>query len=155
MKRRFTPNGHIHRTRLPTKSNTELQHNVSEAMSKSGSPRNRDFQNLLMEAIDEGLSLLGSSSKQAIYFYLEKTFAIKKHDIPSKIGEFTNAIEEIFGRGAKILEIQIMKHLYEKVGHDFEYFPEDDELVFTEYVEAARMHVAKSPLIICTKHVCT
>lgn len=109
-------------------------------------PCNRDFKRLLLEAIDEGLSSLGDSSEQAIYFYLEKTYAIKKQDIPNKIEEFTDAIRKIFGQGAKFLEIQILKHLYEKVGHDFRYFPEKDNLLFTEYIEAACAHVHKFSL---------
>lgn len=105
------------------------------------SAHNRDFEKLLLEAVDEGLSSLGDSQKQAVYFCLEETFAVKKQDIPNKIEEFVNAIEKIFGNGAKILEIQIMRHLYERVGPDFEYSPEKDDLVFTEYVEAASMYV--------------
>ncbi len=105
------------------------------------SNHNRDFKKLLLEAVDNGLSSLGDSQKQAIYFYLEETFTVKKQDIPNKIEAFANAIEKIFGNGAKILEIQIIKHLYEKVGPDFEYFPEKDDLLFTEYVEAASKYV--------------
>jgi len=97
-----------------------------------------NFKKLLAEAVDEALSSLGDSSKQAIYFHLEKNFAIKKQDIPNKIEEFTNAIERIFGHGAKILEIQIMSNLYEKAGKDFEYFPENEDLLFIRYVNAAR-----------------
>jgi hypothetical protein len=52
--------------------------------------------------------------------------------------EFTAAIEQIFGEGAKVLQIQIMKHLYEEIGQDFKYFPEADDLLFTDYLEAAR-----------------
>lgn len=106
------------------------------------SPRG-DFDKLLLEAVDEALSSLGDSSKQAIYFCLEKNFAIKRQDIPDKIQELANALENILGGGAKILEIQIMKHIYEKVGNGFKYFPEKDELLFTEYVEAAYMHMRK------------
>ncbi len=103
--------------------------------------QNRDFKKLLLEAVDETLSSLGDSSKQSIYFHLEKSFTIKKHDIPNKVEEFTDAIEKIFGNGAKTLEIQIIKHLYEKVGHDFKYFPEKSELLFTDYVRAVCTHV--------------
>lgn len=103
--------------------------------------RDRAFKKLLLEAVDEALSSLGDSSKQAIYFYLEETFKIKRQSIPNKIEEFTNAIEKIFGRGAKVLEVQIMKYLYEKVGRDFEYFPEKDDLLFIEYVEAVYLHM--------------
>ncbi len=62
-----------------------------------------DFEELLMEAIDEGLSLLGESAKQAVYFYLEKTFKMNRLDIPYKIEEFTDEVEKIFGSGAKIV----------------------------------------------------
>ena len=72
--------------------------------------------------------------------YLEKTFSIEKQNIPNKIEEFTNAIEKIFGLGAKILEIKIIKYLYEKVGHDFKYFPEKENLLLTEYIEAASLY---------------
>jgi hypothetical protein len=104
---------------------------------------NRNFRKLLLEAVDEGLSSLGDSSKHAIYYYLEKAFNIPKQDVPDKIEEFVKAIEEIFGDGAKILEIRIMKNLYEKVGDDFEYFPERNGLLFTKYVKAVNMHIYK------------
>jgi len=138
MKRVFTTNWHIYRVCSLSISTSKLQCDVSEDVPTSESfPRNRGFKKILLEAVDEGLSSLGDSTKQTIYVHLEKNFKIKKQDIPNKIDEFTNAIEKIFGNGAKILEIQIMKHLYEKVGHGFEYFPEKDDLLFTEYVEAA------------------
>jgi len=139
MKRVFTTNWHIYRVCLLSISAPKVQRDISEKGSTLESPpRNHDFKKLLLEAVDEGLSSLGDSAKRAIYFYLEKTFKIKKQEIPNKIDEFTNAIEKIFGHGAKLIEIQIMKHLYEKVGNDFEYFPEKNDLLFTEYVEAAK-----------------
>ncbi len=103
----------------------------------------RDFTKLLLEAVDETLSSLGDSSKRAIYFYLERNFSIKKQDIPDRIEEFTEAIEKLFGNGAKILEIQIMKHLYENLGRDFEYFSENNDLLFTDYANVVRTHVDK------------
>lgn len=103
----------------------------------------QDFEKLLLEAVDESLSSLGDSPKQAVYFHLKKTFDIKKLDIPHKIEEFADAMEKTFGLGAKFLEILIMKRLYEKVGHIFEYTQEPSELVFTEYVEAAKQSFLK------------
>jgi len=97
----------------------------------------RDFEKLLSEAVDEGLSSLGESSKQAIYFHLKKGFNIKKQEIPHKIRTFTKAIEKIFGLGANFLEILIMKRLYEKIGGVFEWH-ESTEFAFTEYVAAAK-----------------
>ena len=102
----------------------------------------RSFEKLLMEAVDDGLSSLGDSAKHAIYFHLEKTFNINRRDIPSKIEEFADAIEKIFGFGAKPIEVLIMRRLYEKVGGVVEY-PEHKELVFAEYVAAARQSFLK------------
>lgn len=103
-------------------------------------PRNCYFEKLLLEAVDKGLSSLGDSAAQAIYFYLEKTFSIKKQDIPNKIEDFSQAMKNILGVGARIVEIQIIKCLYEKVGCDFKYYPEKDDLLFTEYVKAASLY---------------
>jgi hypothetical protein len=137
MKRISMTNRYICRMYSPSTSESKLQSDINQKVPTSESARNRGFKRLLLEAVDEGLSSLGDSPKQTIYFSLEKTFSIKKQDIPNKIEEFTNAIEKIFGYGANLLEIQIIKHLYKKVGHDFRYFPEKDGLSFTEYVEAA------------------
>lgn len=96
-----------------------------------------DFERLLLEAVDEGLSSLGESSKQAIYFHLKVGFNLKRHEIPYKIEDFANAIEKIFGLGANFLEILIMKRLYEKVGRPIKW-QESKDFTFTEYVAAVR-----------------
>jgi len=97
-----------------------------------------DFDKLLLEAVDDGLTSLGSSAKQTIYSYLERKFNIAKQDVPDRIEEFANAIEEIFGVGAHLIEIQIMKSLYGKVGRFCRHFLKKDQLVFAEYVETTR-----------------
>jgi len=139
MKRKFTTNWHIYRVCSLSISTSNVQCDINEKLSTlEALPRNRCFKKLLLEAVDDTLSSFGDSAKQAIYAYLEERFKIQKQEIPNKIDEFTSAIEKIFGCGAKLIEIQIMKHLYKKVRQDFEYFPEKDNLSFTEYVEAAK-----------------
>jgi len=124
------------------RSSTKLQEEVkSRMLSFLKSLGSCNFEELLLEAVDAALSPLGDSSKQAIYFYLETKFTVKKQDIPNKIEQFTNAIEEMFGYGAKILEIEIIKHLHVKIAGAFEYFPEKDDLLFIDYIDAVRMHV--------------
>jgi len=98
---------------------------------------NRDFDKLLLEAVDEGLSSLGESPKQAIYFYLKKRFDVKKQAIPHKIEAFADGIEKIFGLGANFLENLILKRLYEKIGLSFRWqVPKD--LTFIECVALAK-----------------
>jgi hypothetical protein len=96
-----------------------------------------EFDRLLLEAVDEALSSIGESSKQAIYFHLEKGFSIKKLEIPRKISEFAAAIEKIFGLGANFLEILIMKSLYRKVNKKVQLArPEDFQ--FPTYIATLR-----------------
>jgi len=102
----------------------------------------RDFDRLLLEAVDEGLSSLGESSKEAIYFHLEKGFNIEKHEIPYKIEDFAGAIEKIFGMGASFLEILIMKRLYEKIGRTVQWHGAKD-FTFTTYIVATKRSFLK------------
>jgi len=123
--RAFTTNWYLYKTHLHASPKIEAE------------KRTMNFEEVLLEAIDEGLSVLGESAKQAIYCHLGKTFKMNRLDIPYRIEEFTDAIEGIFGAGAKILEIQIMKCLFKKVGYDFRHYPRSKDLTFTEYITAA------------------
>jgi adenylyl- and sulfurtransferase ThiI len=97
----------------------------------------KEFENVLLEAIDEALATLGDSAKQSIYFHLENKFKVAKKDIPSHVKDFEDGLEKIFGIGAKFIEILIMKNLHEKIGHNLKW-DETKELVFADYVSAAR-----------------
>lgn len=85
------------------------------------------FREILLAAIEESLSSLGDSPKQAILFHLEDSFRIKKEHIPENTTEFAKALERIFGPGASYLKKLIVKRLHEKLGlkieniesHDF------------------------------------
>ena len=98
------------------------------------------FEELLLESVDEGLSSLGETCKQAIYFHIEKEFKLNKRDIAFRIKDFAEAIENIFGVGAKILEIRIMKNLFKNMGYPFPYFHNRECLEFTKYIESARVN---------------
>lgn len=104
---------------------------------KKHKSRENGFEAAMIEAVDESFSPFGHSSKQAIYFHLENTFKIKKQGIPYKIEEFEDAIEQIFGAGAKLIEIRIIEALHERI-QDFVHFPKKADLVFTEYVANLR-----------------
>jgi len=100
------------------------------------------FEKLLLEAVDDALASLGDSARQAIYFHLKDKFKIAKNDIPRRLQDFADGLEKIFGLGARFIEILIMKNLYEKIGQPLEW-NESRELVFVEYVTAARQSFSK------------
>jgi len=83
-------------------------------LAKLSQPKN--FDELLLDAIDEGISGLGEAGKTSIYIHLEGRFNIRKQEIPNKLDCFSNALQRIFGLGARQLEILIMKNLYAKLG---------------------------------------
>ncbi|NWG10253.1 hypothetical protein HXY33_00640 [Candidatus Bathyarchaeota archaeon] len=102
-------------------------------------PQN-NFSKLLLDAVEESLSSLGDSPKQAILFHLESSFNIKKEHIPENITEFTKALEKIFGPGANYLEKLIIKRLYEKLGFEAE---DAGNLDFLESVNEVRKRLPR------------
>ncbi len=97
------------------------------------------FNELLFKTVDAALFSLIGSAKERIYHYLEETAGVRKEEIPNEIDRFAKAIEKIFGCGAYLIEAEIMKKLYRKLGNDVEYWPEKSKLVFEEYVDAIRL----------------
>lgn len=96
-----------------------------------------NFDNLLISVIDETLSSLGESVKQAIYFHIQTKFNVQRTEIPAKLQEFQGALDKIFGTGARYIEILIMKNLYSKIGQPID-LENVKELKFIDYVNMAR-----------------
>jgi hypothetical protein len=90
---------------------TTVQQNykILERSTPKKSTTQMEYEKILMEAVDEGLSILGESAKQSIYLRLEKLYGIKKNDIPAMTEEFAKALHNIFGLGSKIILIEIMR----------------------------------------------
>jgi hypothetical protein len=97
----------------------------------------RDFESYLLEAVDESLSSLGESSRQAIYYHLEKSFSIGKQEIPNNVESFVSALEKIFGLGANFIETLIVTRLNEKVETGPKWHV-TGELTLAEYVTSAK-----------------
>lgn len=95
------------------------------------------FDKIILEAVDEVFSSFGRSCKQATYHQLDHTFKIKKQEIPFKIEDFANAIEQLFGISAKFIELKIIERLHQKTPN-FAYSPQIEDLVFMDYVAELR-----------------
>jgi hypothetical protein len=101
-------------------------------------PQN-NFSKILLSAVEESLSSLGDSPKQAILFHLETSFKIEKENIPANLTEFAKALEKIFGPGASYLEKLILSRLYEKLGLEFK---NSESANFLESVENVKKRLA-------------
>ena len=104
--------------------------------------RQKKFNTLLLDSIDEALLSLGENARSSIYFHLETKFAISKKDIPDRVSDFSDALEQIFGLAASHLEILIMKYLNEKVNCAYQWTGPKwlvPELTFTKYVKLLKI----------------
>ena len=86
------------------------------------------FNKVLLDAIEGGLSSLGNSQREAIFYHIETSFRLKKENIPLNLSEFQQALEGIFGPGSPYLEKVIVRCLYEGLRPCFEE-PEHVDLV--------------------------
>ncbi|HTY74583.1 MAG TPA: hypothetical protein VMD05_03355 [Candidatus Nanoarchaeia archaeon] len=107
-----------------------------------GNKPDNKFNEILLVSVDEALSTFGESVKTSIYFHLENTFSLPKHEIPLRIEDFSNALERIFGLGARHLEILIMRNLNQKTeSQDKTNKPNwlASDFTFGKYVEKTRI----------------
>ncbi|MCW4045887.1 MAG: hypothetical protein NWE94_10285 [Candidatus Bathyarchaeota archaeon] len=110
---------------------------IIELKTRKTNTRETKFEEIMLETVDEVFSSLGHTCKQAIYAQLKETFKIKKREIPIKLEEFANAIEQIFGPGARFIELKIIEKLHQKTPN-FLYIPHIKSLVFADYVTNLR-----------------
>jgi hypothetical protein len=100
--------------------------------------RENTFSTILLESIDKAFLTLGKNASASIYMHLEAKFAITKQDIPRRVNDFSDALEQIFGLAAQPLEILIMKFLNEKVNCTYNWVGPTwlvPDLSFTKYVK--------------------
>jgi hypothetical protein len=108
--------------------------------------RNEQFNEYLIEAIDETLTSLGEMVKNTLYYNLESNFGISREDIPWKISDFSSILHKLFGLGAARLEVKFMKNLNNKIQADIKWIEYDYplskwaimDLSFEEYISKIR-----------------
>lgn len=95
------------------------------------------FKFSVLGAVEESFSSLSNLDKQEIYFHLENAFMISKQEIPFRMKDFVDAIEQIFGIGAKLIEIRIVEALHRRIP-DFIYTPKRSVVTLKEYTASLR-----------------
>jgi len=94
----------------------------------------------LYEATDEALTILGTSARMLLSGHISRL-----SDSPSySVEVVSETLEVLLGQGGKPLQKLIAKHLYRKLGFDFQARENWD---LTEYVEDA-----KRKLETCSSH---
>jgi len=104
---------------------------------KKQKPTEDKFNIAIIEAVEDGFSSFNNLDKEAVYLHLETAFKIKKQEIPSKIEEFSDAVEQMFGVGAKLVEIRIIEAIHSRI-REFVFIPGKGDVDFKEYVASLR-----------------
>jgi hypothetical protein len=95
----------------------------------------RQFSKLLLEAVDQGLLMLGETSRQAIYDCIEHSYQISRGEIPEKLDAIHGALTDLLGKGANMVETIAAERLYKALNLTFE--PNDD-WTLADYVNHAK-----------------
>jgi len=102
----------------------------------------KEFNEVLLQSIDEALVALGEKAKVGLYFHLQNKFDLPKKDIPDRMSDFTSALELIFGQGAEQIELLIMKSLNKRIEATYKWSGPKwlvPDLTFTKYVKLMRL----------------
>ncbi len=80
----------------------------------------KDLEEILFEAVDEGLETFGKSTRSIIYHYLEVKYSLPRYEIPFRLDDFCSGIRMILGSSSSIVEQLILKELCNKLGASYE-----------------------------------
>ena len=87
--------------------------------------------NMVLEAIDEVLSILGVNVKKSVYYFAEADYGLTREKTPSNLKKFHEGLHMLFGIGSYTLEKFIRSCLMKKFGV---IVPEEKDLDLAEFV---------------------
>ena len=89
----------------------------------------------LVQAVDYGLLALGETVRETIYHRMQATRGVGREEIPEKLQSFHEALREMLGTGAKVIEKLIAKNFYRRLGVSF---TENKSWTLVDYVTNTR-----------------
>jgi hypothetical protein len=95
----------------------------------------RDVADHLVLAFDEALLVPGEIVRTAIYGRIERSYQIRREEIPEKLETFHQALQDLLGAGGKVMEKLIAKSLYRRLKLSF---TEHDGWTLVDYVNHAK-----------------
>jgi hypothetical protein len=89
----------------------------------------------LVQAVDEGLLVPGRFVRAAIYERLERSYQLRREEIPERLDTFHQALLDLLGGGGKVMEKLIAKNLYSRLGLSL---VEHEKWTLLNYVDYAK-----------------
>ena len=78
-----------------------------------------ELEETLLQAVDEALLVPGEIVRTAIFERIERSYQLRRQEIPETLETFHKALQVILGAPAKIIERLIAKNFYDRLGLDF------------------------------------
>jgi hypothetical protein len=104
------------------------------------------FDQVFLECVDDGLSVLGNEPRKAVYQYLSTIHSLEREQIPDKVDEFASGMRKALGSSSRVIERLILKKLFQRIGSIFR---EIQDFEFADYVRDAKRRFEASS----TKHL--
>jgi len=96
----------------PDTSTASLNHERSSVPRSCNPDTEEDCPgDVLMCAVEQGLSTLGESVAQVIFYNIDKRYSLKRRDIVEKPNRFVEALQSIFGSGAETIQKLIIQSI--------------------------------------------
>ena len=76
----------------------------------------QNFEDKILGCVDRGMATLGESAAKAILWHIERNSRLKRKEIPTKPKQFINALKEMLGPGASVVERLIVRELHSAFG---------------------------------------
>ena len=86
-------------------------------------------------AVDEALLVPGEIVRTAIYDRIERSYQLRREEIPEKLETFHQALQDLTGASAKVMEKLIAKSLYRRLKLNF---TQHDGWTLVDYVNHAK-----------------
>jgi len=77
------------------------------------------YSKITIEAVDYGLLGFGESLKHAFYRDFGSSYKLSREDIPHRLRDFQEALNDLLGTGAKVVERLVAQNFYSGIGLAF------------------------------------
>lgn len=109
----------------------KIELNLSEETEKT-------FEELIVEVIDQVMLSLDPRVKKSFYNILKTDYNLDKNDVPYRIGDFVNALEEVYGISALLIEVAILKKVCQELPA-FTFVVENTQLNLVDFLKSLRI----------------
>ena len=93
------------------------------------------FREVLLQAIDDGLLVPGEIVRAAIYDRVERSYQLRREEIPENLELFHKALGDLLAAGSEVLERLIAKNLYRRLDLNFN---QHENWTLLDYVDEAK-----------------